>query len=562
MDLTLLLKAKDEMSSTVGSAAGKIKDHGKAIGLAFTAAGAAGLALAGESRRLTAALSVTAEQLDVNTDELRDLVLETTNVTFPIEEVTASFDLLTRAGEENAEQMAAIATEMDTLGDAIGKPASEVTAKLVPAFKAFGIELVDTGEHVDAFTFLTRETTVGLDEFSTLMVNLAPEIETLGLELEDTIVIMAALEEKGISGAAATRAMRTAVTEAAKGEVTLAEALGLTTAEIEAQEEALDEYNGQTQVFADLSNEQFGIIDNMKQKFSELKVRVGAMIEPFEGIFAGLTALGPIMIGLSSSVGQQTVKLVANKVAWIATKVALVASTVATAAATSAQWLLNAALSANPIGLVVLAVIALIAIVVTMTDKWGAVVDFFKGVWEKIIEIFTTAIDNIVGFFTGMWDTLSAVFTTLWGNITGFFSNMWNSVLDTTKAVFLRIADVMLQPMRSTINIIIDGINWLITQLNKIEFSLPSWIPGVGGNSFGINIGQVPKWLAEGAIITKPTIVGVGEGGAEAIMPLNRINEFIGKGATIVNVFLNGDEVTDLLVERVTTELKLQGVAG
>lgn len=48
-------------------------------------------------------------------------------------------------------------------------------------------------------------------------------------------------------------------------------------------------------------------------------------------------------------------------VAWIAPRAAMIAATVATQAMTAAQWLLNAALNANPIGLVVVAVTALVA---------------------------------------------------------------------------------------------------------------------------------------------------------------------------------------------------------
>lgn len=64
--------------------------------------------------------------------------------------------------------------------------------------------------------------------------------------------------------------------------------------------------------------------------------------------------------------------------------------------------------------------------------------------------------------------------------------------------------------MESAINIIIKGVNWLITQLNKIHFEIPDWVPGIGGKSFGINIPKVSEVklqrieipeLARGAVI-------------------------------------------------------------
>ena len=247
--LTIVIGAVDKASAVMKGTASNFAEHGKAIGAAMTGAGVAGVKLSTDSLKLSADLGVTAMQLGVTKGELRDLTLETANVTFPVEEATATFDLLTRAGMRDTEAMAKSATALDTLGDAIGKPASEVTRKLIPTFKAFDINLADAGEHTDAFTWLTRNTTIGIDEFASAMNYLAPDIETLDLSIEDTVAIMAALEAKGISGSAATREFRTAVTTAAKGESTLTEALGLTSAEVETYQEELKDAEGMTQLY-------------------------------------------------------------------------------------------------------------------------------------------------------------------------------------------------------------------------------------------------------------------------------------------------------------------------
>ncbi len=41
------------------------------------------------------------------------------------------------------------------------------------------------------------------------------------------------------------------------------------------------------------------------------------------------------------------------------------------------------------------------------------------------------------------------------------------------------------------VNVLQTAFNWLIDQLNKIEFDIPDWVPGVGGKHFGINIPKV-----------------------------------------------------------------------
>ncbi|MDR2372906.1 MAG: hypothetical protein LBD77_02130 [Bifidobacteriaceae bacterium] len=141
--------------------------------------------------------------------------------------------------------------------------------------------------------------------------------------------------------------------------------------------------------------------------------------------------------------------LVAQKVALIAQKVALVASKVATAVATAAQWLWNVAMSANPIGLIIVAVAALVAALVwffTQTDLgreiWQGFVDFLAGAWEWIKGIAEDVWGAITGFFANIWTTiqtgaqaLADWWANLWNGITEFFANLWDGILNFVKSV-------------------------------------------------------------------------------------------------------------------------------
>ena len=68
--------------------------------------------------------------------------------------------------------------------------------------------------------------------------------------------------------------------------------------------------------------------------------------------------------------------------------------------ATVAQWLLNAAMSANPVGLIVAAIVGLIAAFVLLWNKSDAFREFWIDLWEKIKEGFSIAIEAIKIFFT------------------------------------------------------------------------------------------------------------------------------------------------------------------
>lgn len=102
---------------------------------------------------------------------------------------------------------------------------------------------------------------------------------------------------------------------------------------------------------------------------------------------------------------------------------------------------------------------------------------------QGLKDVFGGLIDFVVGVFTGDW-------TRAWNGVVKIFKGIWNTILSIVGSV---------------INLIIDGINWLISKLNTIQFSIPDWVPGIGGKSYGINISPVEKWeipyLAQGAVI-------------------------------------------------------------
>lgn len=98
--------------------------------------------------------------------------------------------------------------------------------------------------------------------------------------------------------------------------------------------------------------------------------------------------------------------LVAMNINNIAATASLITHSVVTKAAAAAQWLLNAALNANPIGLVIMAIAALVAIVTIVIkkyDEWGAALTFVLGPLGLII--------NLVMTIKRYWDSICGAFT-------------------------------------------------------------------------------------------------------------------------------------------------------
>lgn len=388
-------KVKSELSS-VEKRAAKVSKGLKITGAAFTAVGAAGLVLVQKTKKVNASLSVTGKTVGATTKEMRDLTLETTNVTFPIDEVTSSFDLLARAGVRDTEVLKTVATAFDTLGDATGLTASQVTKIMVPAMKTFNLTAEQMAGKTDLMTFMTRNSTLSLDDFNTMVGYTTPQLVEQGLTIEDLTAGLMHMEKQGYApGRVMTREFMKATTKAAAENISLTEALGMTEEELKLYKEEMAAAEGITQDYADAANEQFTIMDKVKQKFSELTLKASGFLEPMEPLLAGMTALGPLMIGLSTSAGTAAVKWGLHTIALVAHKVAMIASAVVLKAVTVAQWLFNAAMTANPIGLVIAAVVALIAVGVALWQNWEKVTNFFQSGWSMIKRLFGQGAEDI-----------------------------------------------------------------------------------------------------------------------------------------------------------------------
>ena len=115
-------------------------------------------------------------------------------------------------------------------------------------------------------------------------------------------------------------------------------------------------------------------------------------------------------------------------------------------------------------------------------------------VFNNIKQTVGNVIDEIKTIFSGLIKFISGVFS-------GDFDKAWEGIKDIFKGIWNTIIDLL----NGAINIIIKGLNWIIKQMNKISFDVPSWVPFVGGKSIGVNISYISEnvlpRLAKGAVI-------------------------------------------------------------
>ena len=115
------------------------------------------------------------------------------------------------------------------------------------------------------------------------------------------------------------------------------------------------------------------------------------------------------------------------------------------------------------------------------------------------------AITTLVGNGDQLMQNFKDIFAGVAEFIDGLINQDVNKMLNGLKKMVKGALNSVLTIVGSVINLIIRGLNWLIDKINSISFSVPDWVPGIGGKSWSANIPPLSEWgipqLAQGAVI-------------------------------------------------------------
>lgn len=325
-------------------------------------------------------------------------------------------------------------------------------------------------------------------------------------------------------------------------------------------------------------NDVLGALQSVIKWFNNLDASGKRVVLILGGI---ALAIGPVAtaIGGLITIGTGISKITEAMKKWeVVTKL----QAVATKAMTIAQGALNAVMNMNPISLIVIAIVALIAIIVVLWNKcewfrdgvmavinaiwsviqtvatfignifqtvFNVVSGVFNAIWSVVQTVFNfiwTIVQNYVNFWITVWSTIfnvvSTVLTTIWNTIQSVFNFIWgiisgviNSIISAfrnvaniVKSVFTSVKNAISSLFKGVVNIIkapINGliglINGVIKGLNKIK--LPDWVPAIGGK--GINIPLIPKLATGTNYVAGEGLAYLHEG--EAVVP-KKYNPAIG----------------------------------
>ena len=289
-----------------------------------------------------------------------------------------------------------------------------------------------------------------------------------------------------------------------------------------------DTYGGAATTKANTAQGQF---QRLQLSLAETKETIGAALLPvIQKVLPVLTGLGNwaskntgVFLAIAGAIGAMAVTVLAVNAAMkvsaaisaIATAAktayafvtgtstaAVTAEAAATTAATTAQTGLNVAMAANPIGLTVIAIAALVAGLVVAYKKFEG----FRNIVDSVFSFIKSAVSGGFDFFKGYLDFVLGIYKGIFNGV----AKIWNNTV------------------------------------GKLSFKVPGWVPGLGGKGF--EVPNIPM-LAEGGIVNSPTLAMIGEKGPEAVVPLDRYNG--GGGGNVYVTVQGGDPnaVVDALVK-------------
>lgn len=192
----------------------------------------------------------------------------------------------------------------------------------------------------------------------------------------------------------------------------------------------------------------------------------GVIIAVVGAMVAWKTAMTAIVVGAKVMQAFNIVMafgkgiMIAYRAAAVGTTVAIKAQGAASTAAamgmkvaTAAQWLWNAALSANPIGIVIAAIVALVGIIIVLTGKWQKVTAAVDGFFERI--------RNMKGIGGAILKTLVAPLEFVWNTIRGIFDTINAFKVGGFIAGIKMLGLSILQMIASPIQAILESLSWI-----------------------------------------------------------------------------------------------------
>lgn len=397
----------DDVESGFAGASDAVDRHIGKIAAAGAVAGAAMEGFARSQQDSNVAFERMGRVTGKGSEAMRAMAGDLQDVTFPMEDVVALMETATQRGLEG-DAIAEYASFWDMVGDATG----EAGPKLGEAGVALGLVGIAAGEEaqaLDAFGFITDQTTGSVEGFLGFIERTATELGDATPNIDDMAGALGALEDAGIGGQRAQRELRQALNKTDGDMVAALETLGVTEEAFLAQVDAVDGSSVAIEANAQAFADSFTPMQKLSASLENLMTKHGGLADAAGALALPLMALGPIMKGITTVIPAMikgfaaiskgalvAVKAIGAKVvAWTV----LGAKSLVAAAKVAMAWLI----AMGPIALVIAAVVGLVVLIV---KNWDTIVAATRKAWDWIVGKFRQATAWVSRMWSAMWSAI------------------------------------------------------------------------------------------------------------------------------------------------------------
>lgn len=311
----------------------------------------------------------------------------------------------------------------------------------------------------------------------------------------------------------------------------------------------------------------FGNLDSSSQKLILSFIGVAAAIGPV------MSTLGRLTSGIGSAINAIKWLADANNLAAIKT----IAMTVAQKAAAATQWILNAAMSANPIGIVITAIAALVAGIIYLWNTNEGFRNAVISIWEAIVNAFKVAVDwiissfnKVVDFIKNNWQAIllfivnpfAGAFKYLYDNCEGFrnfinnfvlsigkfFANLWTGIKNSASNIYEGVKNILYIIKSLMGSFLKNAVEWGFNLIKAIAEGILSGIKIVKNAVSGV-AESIKKFLG----FSSPTEKGPGKKADEWIPNLiQMLKKGIDQGIPQINASLSAamkPEISGVMVD-------------
>lgn len=427
------------------------------------------------------------------------------------------------------------------------------------AMAAFGVPAEEAGGMLDVLNKVGQDTGVSMDTLTQSLVTNAPALQAMGFTANKAATFLGQLEVSGVDSSKVMTGLQKALVNGAKAGKSMPEVMQEIQQSIVGASSETEAMNAATELFGAKAGPAIATAArNGSLDFQALAASVtdaeGSLdstfentLDPADKFTLALNSLKVTGYDIADTVFKYLNPALEKLSGWLRD---LAAKWETLSPQTQKAILVAAGIAAalGPVLIFIGKVATGIGSIITLIPKLGAAFTFLTGPVGIVIGILAALVAAGVLVYKN-WDKIKAAAKKLKEFVTATFKAMKDSV----KKTFSDLKDAMLAPIRAArdaIKKIIEKIksffdfDFKLPDLKTPHFSIdpPGW--SIGDLLHGVIPDLNVDWYAKGGIFRSPSIIGVGEAGAEAVLPIDRLQGMLaGMADSIVNGILMGGQL-------------------